>query len=89
MTIVHKHGKIHRNADGPRRWPLTNEIKNPSYVPEEAYPQIQREGMSVTDLNTTLLEEIRNSYTQDTNCRILFQSITKHFIDNSLIHALD
>ncbi|MBW0537648.1 hypothetical protein O181_077363 [Austropuccinia psidii MF-1] len=91
MTIVHKDWNIHRNADGPRRWPLKNEIKNTSYVPEEAYPQIQIEGMSVTDQNmyTTFLEEVRNSYTHNTNCRILFQLLTKDFIDSSLIHALD
>ncbi|MBW0564907.1 hypothetical protein O181_104622 [Austropuccinia psidii MF-1] len=65
MTIVHKDGNIHKNADGLRRWPLPNNIYNPAYVPEEAFPQIPIEGISVTDLNTTFLEEVRNSYTQD------------------------
>ncbi|MBW0513966.1 hypothetical protein O181_053681 [Austropuccinia psidii MF-1] len=36
MTIVHKDGNIHKNADGLRRWPLPNNIDNPAYVPEEA-----------------------------------------------------
>ncbi|MBW0548779.1 hypothetical protein O181_088494 [Austropuccinia psidii MF-1] len=70
MTIVHKHGNIGKNADGLRRWPLPNNIDNPAYVPEEAYPQIPIEGIIVTDLNTTFFEEVRNSYNQDKNCSI-------------------
>ncbi|MBW0579698.1 hypothetical protein O181_119413 [Austropuccinia psidii MF-1] len=88
MTIVHKDVNIHKNADGLSRWPLTNNIDNPAYVQEEASPEIPIEGMSVTDLNTTFFEEVRNSYTQDRNCSILFQLFTKDFKDNSLIHAL-
>ncbi|MBW0476387.1 hypothetical protein O181_016102 [Austropuccinia psidii MF-1] len=89
MTIVHKDGNIHKNADGLRRWPLPNNIDNPAYVPEEASPQIPIEGISVTDLNTTFFEEVRNSYTQDKNCSILCQLLNKDSKDNSLIHALD
>ncbi|MBW0544553.1 hypothetical protein O181_084268 [Austropuccinia psidii MF-1] len=89
MTIVHKDRNIHKNADGLSRWPLPNDIDNPAYVPEEASPQITIEGISVTDLNTTFFEEVRNSYTQDKNCSILCQLLNKDFKDNSLIHALD
>ncbi|MBW0520083.1 hypothetical protein O181_059798 [Austropuccinia psidii MF-1] len=64
MNIVHKDGNIHKNADVLSRWPLPNNIDNTAYVPEEASPQIPIEGISVTDLNTTFLEEVRNSYTQ-------------------------
>ncbi|MBW0496206.1 hypothetical protein O181_035921 [Austropuccinia psidii MF-1] len=59
-----------------------------SYI-QEASPQISIEGISVADINTTFFEELRNSYTQDNNCRILFQFLTKDCKDNSLIHALD
>ncbi|MBW0583172.1 hypothetical protein O181_122887, partial [Austropuccinia psidii MF-1] len=89
MTIVHKDGNIHKNADGLSRWRLPNNIDNPSYVTEEASPQIPIEGISVTDLKTTFFEEIRNSYTQDKNCSILWQLLNKDCKDNSLIHALD
>ncbi|MBW0516551.1 hypothetical protein O181_056266 [Austropuccinia psidii MF-1] len=57
MIIVHKDGNIHKNADGLSRWPLQNNIDNPSYVQKEASPQIPIEGISVTDLNTTFFEE--------------------------------
>ncbi|MBW0584046.1 hypothetical protein O181_123761 [Austropuccinia psidii MF-1] len=73
MTIVHKDGNIHKNSDGPSRWPLSNDIDNPAYVPEDASPQIPIEGISVTDLNTTFFEELRKSYTQDRNRSILCQ----------------
>ncbi|MBW0553673.1 hypothetical protein O181_093388 [Austropuccinia psidii MF-1] len=89
MTIAHKDGNIDKNADGLRRWPLTINIDNPAYVPEEAFPQIPIEGISVTDLNTTFFEEVRNSYTQDTNCSILCQLLDKECKENSLMHALD
>ncbi|MBW0488895.1 hypothetical protein O181_028610 [Austropuccinia psidii MF-1] len=89
MNIVHKDGNIHENVDGLGRWLLLNNINNPAYVPEEASPQIPIEEISVTDLNNTFFEEVRNSYTQDKNCSILFQLLTNDFKDNSLIHALD
>ncbi|MBW0485373.1 hypothetical protein O181_025088 [Austropuccinia psidii MF-1] len=89
MTIVHKDGNIHKNADGLRRWPLPKNIDNPSHFPEECSPQIPIKGISVTVLNTTFFEELRNRYTQYNNCSILFQILTKDCKENSLIHSLD
>ncbi|MBW0571579.1 hypothetical protein O181_111294 [Austropuccinia psidii MF-1] len=57
MTIVHKDGNIHKNADGLSRWPLPNDIDNPAYLPEEASPQIPIGGISVTHWNTTFFKE--------------------------------
>ncbi|MBW0516059.1 hypothetical protein O181_055774 [Austropuccinia psidii MF-1] len=88
MTISHKDGNIHKIADGLSRCPLPNNMDNPSYLSEEDSPQISIEGISVTDLNTTFFEEVRNSYTQDGNFSILCQFITKYCKDNSLLHAL-
>ncbi|MBW0534809.1 hypothetical protein O181_074524 [Austropuccinia psidii MF-1] len=89
MTIIHKDGNIHKNSDGLSRWPLPSNIDNPAYVTEEYSSQIPIEEISVTDLNTTFFEEVRNTYTQDTYCSILCQLLTKNCEDNSLIHALD
>ncbi|MBW0549863.1 hypothetical protein O181_089578 [Austropuccinia psidii MF-1] len=47
------------------------------------------EVISVTDLNTTFFEEVRNSYTRNKSCSILCQLLTKFCKDSSLIHALD
>ncbi|MBW0482692.1 hypothetical protein O181_022407 [Austropuccinia psidii MF-1] len=89
MTIFHKDGNIHKNAYGLSRLPLPKNIHNPAYVPEEDFPQIPIERISVTDLKTTFFEEVRNSYTQDKNCSILCQLLTKECKENSLIHSLD
>ncbi|MBW0566703.1 hypothetical protein O181_106418 [Austropuccinia psidii MF-1] len=89
MTIVHKDGNIHKNADGLRRLPLPYNTDSIAYVTEEASPQIPIEGIGVTDLNTTFFEEMRNSYTHDRNCSILCQLLTNNCKDNSFIHALD
>ncbi|MBW0556056.1 hypothetical protein O181_095771, partial [Austropuccinia psidii MF-1] len=88
MTIIHKDGNIHKTADGLSRLPLPNNIDNPAYMTEEAFPKIPIQGIRVTDLNTTFFEEVRNSYTQDKNCSILCQLLNKDCKDNSLIHAL-
>ncbi|MBW0576990.1 hypothetical protein O181_116705 [Austropuccinia psidii MF-1] len=83
MNFVQKDGNVHKNADGLSRWPLPNDIDNPAYVREEASPQIPIEGICVTDLKTTFFEEVRNRYTQDTNCSILCQLLNKDCTENS------
>ncbi|MBW0512565.1 hypothetical protein O181_052280 [Austropuccinia psidii MF-1] len=40
MTILHKSGNIHNNADGLSRWALPITSENPVYVPTSAEPQI-------------------------------------------------
>ncbi|MBW0522924.1 hypothetical protein O181_062639, partial [Austropuccinia psidii MF-1] len=89
MTIVHNNGNILQNADGLSRWPFPNNNYNSAYVPENASPQIPIEGLSLTDLITPFFEEVRNSYTQDKNCSILCQFLTKDCKESSLIHVLD
>ncbi|MBW0460583.1 hypothetical protein O181_000298 [Austropuccinia psidii MF-1] len=85
MTIVQKDGDIDKNADGLRRFPFPNKIENPSYVPDQPSPKVPIEGISFTDLNTTFFEEVSSSYTQDNNCSILCQLISKDSKDNSFI----
>ncbi|MBW0474609.1 hypothetical protein O181_014324 [Austropuccinia psidii MF-1] len=40
MTIVHKAGNIHKNADDFSGWELPNKSDNPAYFPANAEPQI-------------------------------------------------
>ncbi|MBW0499811.1 hypothetical protein O181_039526 [Austropuccinia psidii MF-1] len=89
MTIVPKHGNIHKDVDRVSRWTLTNNIDIPAYVPEDSSPQTPIEEISVTDLKTTFFEEVRSSYTQHKNCSILCQLLAKDCKDNYLIHSLD
>ncbi|MBW0498130.1 hypothetical protein O181_037845 [Austropuccinia psidii MF-1] len=62
MTIVHKAGNIHKNADGLSRWELNNTSENTAYVPKSAEPQIPTEGINITDVGTELFEEVRECY---------------------------
>ncbi|MBW0514085.1 hypothetical protein O181_053800 [Austropuccinia psidii MF-1] len=52
MTIVHKPGNIHDNADGLSMWALANTPDNPAYVPLEGEPQIPIGGINITDIGT-------------------------------------
>ncbi|MBW0563334.1 hypothetical protein O181_103049 [Austropuccinia psidii MF-1] len=54
MTIVHKAGNIHKNADGLSRWALPNTPENSAYVPTAAEPQFPIEGINITDVGTEL-----------------------------------
>ncbi|MBW0579923.1 hypothetical protein O181_119638 [Austropuccinia psidii MF-1] len=89
MTIVHKAGKIHKNADGLGRWELANNADNPAYVPLEGEPQIPIEWINITDIGTEFFEEVRESYKQDKNCHILTSLLKKYCKDTSLVNALD
>ncbi|MBW0492346.1 hypothetical protein O181_032061 [Austropuccinia psidii MF-1] len=89
MTIVHKEGNIHTNADGLSRWALANTPDNPSYVPLEAETQILIEVINITDIGTELFKEVRESDKQDRNCHILTSLLDKQCRDTSLVNALD
>ncbi|MBW0545174.1 hypothetical protein O181_084889 [Austropuccinia psidii MF-1] len=89
MTIVHKAGNIHTNADGLSRWELANTPYNPAYVPLEAEAQIPIKGINITDVGTELFEEFRESYKQGKNCHILTSLLDKDFKDTSLVNSLD
>ncbi|MBW0570111.1 hypothetical protein O181_109826 [Austropuccinia psidii MF-1] len=65
MTIVHKAGNIHKNADGLSRWEFPNTPDNPANVPANAEPQIAIEGINNTHVGTEFFEEVRESYKQD------------------------
>ncbi|MBW0579316.1 hypothetical protein O181_119031 [Austropuccinia psidii MF-1] len=77
MTIVHKAGNIHKNADGLSRWALPNTPDNPAYVPTGAEPQNSIEGINITDVGTAFFGEVRDSYKLDRNCHILNSLLEK------------
>ncbi|MBW0585843.1 hypothetical protein O181_125558, partial [Austropuccinia psidii MF-1] len=89
MTIVHKAGNIHKNADGLSRWALANTPANPSDAPLEAEPQIQIKGINITDIGTEFFEEVRESYKQDRNFHILTSLLDKDCTDTALVKSLD
>ncbi|MBW0467901.1 hypothetical protein O181_007616 [Austropuccinia psidii MF-1] len=88
-TIVHKAVNICKNSDGLSRWKLANTPDKPAYVSLKAEPQIQIEGINITDFGTEFFEKVRESYKQDNNCHILNSLLDKDFNDTSLVNALD
>ncbi|MBW0503519.1 hypothetical protein O181_043234 [Austropuccinia psidii MF-1] len=70
MTIVHKSGNIHKNADGLSRWALANTPENPAWVPQEEH---HIEGICVTDIGTEFFNQVKESYKMDNNCHIICQ----------------
>ncbi|MBW0568863.1 hypothetical protein O181_108578 [Austropuccinia psidii MF-1] len=89
MTIVHRAGNIHKNADGLSRWELPNTPYNPAYVPTNAEPQTPIEGIDNTDLGTEFCEEVRKNYKQDKNCHILTSLLEKTLKDTDFANYLD
>ncbi|MBW0505662.1 hypothetical protein O181_045377 [Austropuccinia psidii MF-1] len=77
MTIVHKAGNIHKNADSLIGWELPNTYENPSYVPTSAEPQIPIEGINITEVGAEFFEEVRESYKKDKNCHIITALLDK------------
>ncbi|MBW0547029.1 hypothetical protein O181_086744 [Austropuccinia psidii MF-1] len=61
MTIVHKAGNIHKNADVLSRWALPNTPDNPAYVPTSAEPLIPIEGINVTDVTQNSLKKLEKA----------------------------
>ncbi|MBW0550217.1 hypothetical protein O181_089932 [Austropuccinia psidii MF-1] len=89
MTLVHKAGNIHKNADVLSRWALPNTSDNPAYFPINAEHEIPIEGINITDVGTEFFEEVRESYKQDTNFHILTALLDKDCKDASLANSLD
>ncbi|MBW0521621.1 hypothetical protein O181_061336 [Austropuccinia psidii MF-1] len=86
VTIVHKCGNIHKNADGVSRWALANTPKNPPWVPQEEH---HIEGIFLTDIGTESFNQVKESYNMDKNCHILYQLLMKDCKDPSLSSKLD
>ncbi|MBW0520430.1 hypothetical protein O181_060145 [Austropuccinia psidii MF-1] len=89
MTIVHKSGNIHKNADGLRRCELPNKSDNTAYFTTGAEPQIPIEGINITGVGTGFFEKVRESYKQDKNCHILTALLYKECKDALLANSLD
>ncbi|MBW0567784.1 hypothetical protein O181_107499, partial [Austropuccinia psidii MF-1] len=89
MTIVHKAGNIHKNAEGKIRWALPKTLDNPAYVAPGSEPQISIEGITITDVGTEFFGEVAESYKLDKNCHILTSLLEKDFKDAALANSLD
>ncbi|MBW0560626.1 hypothetical protein O181_100341 [Austropuccinia psidii MF-1] len=88
MTIVHKAGNIHKNADGLSGWELPNTPENPAYVATGPESQIPIEGINIRDVGTEFFEEVRENYKLDMNCHIITSLLDKDCKDTALANSL-
>ncbi|MBW0593794.1 hypothetical protein O181_133509 [Austropuccinia psidii MF-1] len=58
ITIVHKSGNIHKNADGISRCALANTPDNPAWVPQEEH---HIEGLCVTDIGPEFFIQLKKA----------------------------
>ncbi|MBW0526950.1 hypothetical protein O181_066665 [Austropuccinia psidii MF-1] len=86
ISIVHKYGNIHKDADGIRRWALENTPEKPAWVPQQEH---HIEGVCVTDIGTELSNQVKESYRMDRSCHILCQLLMNDCKDPSLSSKLD
>jgi hypothetical protein len=83
MTIQHRDGNIHKNADGLNRWALPNDPSNPAYDPEdeqedEKFPIMNIMGIHVSTFKAEFFDTVRSEgYQQNNNAIILAQLLLK------------
>lgn len=89
MTIVHRDGAVHKNADGLSRWPLPNTPDNPAYDEEKVEETNPIMHVSITDLDTQFFDNIREAYQHNKNTVIITAALMKDFSDRESIQQLD
>ena len=86
MTIIHKEGNKHKNADGLSRLALPNDPSNPAYEPEDMERNIPVNGISVSDLGDELNDISRKKYLLHKNTTILQEK--KFVVENLIFYQL-
>ena len=89
MTITHRPGKFHNNADGLSRMALPNNPDNPSWDPEEMEKEIPVMGITIGDLSEEFFQDIASSYEGNSNTIKLVEILSQEKPDLSLITTLD
>ncbi|KAI7940919.1 hypothetical protein MJO28_013204 [Puccinia striiformis f. sp. tritici] len=87
MTIVHKSGSKHQNADGLSRWALPNTPDNPTYVSEDEdiSPIL---GIHACDLDSAFYEVVKQSYSSNCELNTLINILTTNNNNPELIASL-
>ncbi|MBW0525975.1 hypothetical protein O181_065690 [Austropuccinia psidii MF-1] len=86
ITIAHKSGNIHKNADGLSKWALANTPQKLAWVPQEEH---HIEGICVTDIGKLFFNKAKESYKLDKDYHILCKLLMKDCKDPSLSSKLD
>ena len=88
MTIVHKTGQKHKNADGLSRWALPNTPDNPAWQPEDEEDKFPILGIHMCDLEESFFTLVRESYSKNPNLTNLKEILEMDNPPNELIQSL-
>ena len=89
MTITHRPGKLHNNADGLSRMALPNDSNNPAWEPDDIEKEIPVMGITIGDLSEEFFQDIASSYEGNTNTIKLIKILTQEKPDLALITTLE
>ena len=89
MTIVHREGNIHKNADGLSRWSLPNDSNNPAYDAESLERELPIMGIHVSDLANGFWETVIESYSSNQNTVKLVEILKSKFKNLDLSQTLE
>ncbi|KAK4701579.1 hypothetical protein P7C70_g4650, partial [Phenoliferia sp. Uapishka_3] len=82
MTILHREGRIHQNADGMSRMALPNDASNPA-ADLSGEPEAVVHALSFVELNDEFFATIKASYVNDDNIRRIYSILTTPEADPS------
>jgi hypothetical protein len=89
MTIVHRVGFVHQNADGLSRWALPNDANNPAADLSDTIHKVPVVGILVSSLLLEFWEGVGKSYSTDSNATCLVSILkSKELSRPDLVEAL-
>ncbi|KAI7956963.1 hypothetical protein MJO28_004058 [Puccinia striiformis f. sp. tritici] len=89
MTITHRDGVIHKNADGLSRWALPNDSTNPAYDEEELTREVPIMAIAVSGLSTDFWDSVEASYEANRNTACLMSLLRSKHSQPDLITQLE
>ena len=89
MTIVHRDGQIHKNADGLSRWALPNDSSNPAADQEELQREVPIMAICVSGLAEDFWKSVESSYETNRNTACLVGILKSKHIQQDLVAQLE
>ncbi|KAI7936677.1 hypothetical protein MJO28_015576 [Puccinia striiformis f. sp. tritici] len=89
MTITHRDGLIHKNADGLSRWALPNDADNPAFDQEEIVREVPIMAIAISGLATAFWDSVEASYDTDKNTACLVTLLKSKHSQPDLLAQLD
>lgn len=89
MTIRHRDGIKHKNADGLSRWALKNDKNNHAYDEDLKERDIPIMGIYISDLEETFWSDIREIYLKDKNTTKLIDILKSDHKNQGMIESIE